>query len=134
MTGNDRGSGSGADAGTTTDDPPADHAFGCRECGRRWYYTKPQCPDCGSELSTHTTARLGEGTVQAVTRVEVTPEDVRSPNQLALADFDGVRLIAQVAGDDDPTAGDRVAFAGSFTLRGGDDARQPRLRVVEDGG
>lgn len=133
MSGDDSGSETGADDRGRDGDPPADRAFGCRECGRRWYYTKPQCPDCGSEPSAHTTEQLGEGTVQAVTRVEVTPGDVRSPNRLALADFDGVRLIAQVTGDD-PAAGDRVAFAGSFTLRGGDDARQPRLRVVEDGG
>jgi len=113
-------------------DPPADRAFVCRECGRRWYYTKPQCPDCDSDPSVHGTEKLGEGEVQAVTRVEVTPTDVRSPNRLALADFDGVGLIAQVAGDDDPTAGDRVTFAGSFTLRGDDDRRQPRLRVVGD--
>lgn len=130
MSGSDSGSETGADDRGRDGDPPADRAFGCRACGRRWYYTKPQCPDCGSEPSAHGTEELGQGEVRTVTRVEVTPGDVRSPNRLALADFDGVRLIAQVTGE--VAVGDRVAFAGSFTLRGGDDDRQPRLRVVED--
>ncbi|MFC6787259.1 hypothetical protein ACFQFH_15720 [Halobaculum halobium] len=67
MSGHDRGPGtraddcgSGAGADDRDGDPPADRAFGCRECGRRWYYTKPQCPDCGSEPSSHATAELGE--------------------------------------------------------------------------
>ncbi|MXR43286.1 hypothetical protein GRX01_18350 [Halobaculum sp. WSA2] len=133
MSGDDSRSEAEADDRGRDGDPPADRAFVCRECGRRWYYTKPQCPDCDSDPSAHGTEELGEGTVRAVTRVEVTPADVRSPNRLALADFDGVGLIAQVAGDDDPTAGDHVAFAGSFTLRGDGDRPQPRLRVIEDG-
>ncbi|SHG40502.1 acetyl-CoA C-acetyltransferase [Halobaculum gomorrense] len=61
----------------------------------------------------------------------VAPGDVRSPNSLALADFDGVGLIAQVDGE--AAVGDRVAFAGAFRLRNGDEERQPRLRVVEHG-
>ncbi|MFC6787258.1 hypothetical protein ACFQFH_15715 [Halobaculum halobium] len=65
-----------------------------------------------------------------MTRVEVTPGDVRAPNRLALADFDGVRLIAQVDGE--AAVGDRVAFAGAFDLRDGDDERQPRLRVIDE--
>lgn len=112
-------------------DPPANRAFACRECGRRWYYTKPQCPDCGSDPSAHGTETLGEGDVRAVTRAEVTPGDVRAPNRLALAEFDGVRVIAQVDGG--AAVNDRVAFAGAFRLRSGDDERQPRLRVIEHG-
>ncbi|GAA0232515.1 hypothetical protein [Halobaculum roseum] len=131
MSGGDGGSETGADDRGRDGDPPADRAFVCRECGRRWYYTKPRCPDCGGDPSVHGTEELGAGEVRAVTRVEVTPGDVRSPNRLALADFDDVGLIAQVDGD--AAVGDRVAFAGSFTLREGDGERQPRLRVIEDG-
>mgnify|MGYP006273889577 CR=1 FL=1 len=131
MNGHDHGSETTPDDRGRDGDPPADRAFVCRECGHRWYYTKPRCLDCGSDPSVHGTEELGEGEVQAVTRVEVTPGDVRSPNRLALADFDGVGLIAQVDGG--AAVGDRVAFAGSFTLRDGDDEPQPRLRAIEDG-
>lgn len=106
---------------------PADHAFVCDRCDRRWYYTRARCPACGCDDSS--TYELGTGELLARTAVAVTPPDVRSPNDLGLAEFGDVRLIAQL--DTAASVGDRVAFAGSHRLRDGDRTRHPRLTVVE---
>jgi len=105
-----------------------DEAFVCAACGRRWYYTRERCPDCGgAEASTYA---LGEGELLAVTVTHVTPPDVRSPNALGLARFGDVRLIAQLT-DADAAPGDRVTFGGAHRLRDGDARRRPRLVAVE---
>ncbi|NGM70667.1 hypothetical protein G6M89_16920 [Natronolimnobius sp. AArcel1] len=108
---------------------PVDHAFVCDACDRRWYYTRQHCPSCGAcEWSTY---ELEAGELLAWTDVAVTPNDVRSPNRIALVRFDdGVQLLAQ-ATDDPMEIGDRVTFAGSYRLRDGGRADAPRLRPVE---
>lgn len=94
----------------------ADHAYQCIECDCRWYYTRPTCLECGSD--TIETYDLDVGTVASVTIVHATPEGVRSPNRLALARFDGVGVLAQVADSvDELVAGNEVRFAGDHVLR-----------------
>lgn len=107
---------------------PVDHAFACDDCGNRWYYTRNRCPNCRSDgISTY---ELADGELVAWTDVAVTPSDVRSSNRLGLARFGDVQLIAQVS-DDEVSVGDRVAFAGAYRLRNGDETAEPRLTVVE---
>lgn len=111
-----------------SDELPADAAFVCNGCDRRWYYTRGRCPDChGNDISTY---RLGEGELIAWTESAVTPPDVRSPNYLGLARFGSVQLIAQLR-DDSASVGDSVTFDGEYRLRDGDDLDQPRLTLVE---
>ncbi|MFC7203234.1 hypothetical protein ACFQJC_06885 [Haloferax namakaokahaiae] len=105
-----------------------EEAFQCSHCGHRWYYTRSYCPNCRGE--TFETDALGVGTVVAVTTVEVTPPDVRSPNWLALARFDDVRVLAQLEAP--ASKGDRVRFSGEYRLRSGDEHRGPRLTVVTE--
>lgn len=111
------------------DEPVAvDRAFRCADCGRRWYYHRRRCPDCsGTDATTY---ELGTGELVAVTSVEMTPPDVRSPNRLGLARFDGVRLIAQLA-DETLSPGDIVAFAGAHRLRDGQEELRPRLTAAD---
>lgn len=112
-----------------SDDEPlaADEAYRCSECDHRWYYTRGGCPACGHDAAD--TYRLGEGELVTVTSVEVTPPGVRSPNRLGVARFDGVQLLAQIAG---PAAvGDTVRFAGEYRLREEEERPQPRLTRVD---
>lgn len=107
-------------------------AFRCESCDSRWYYTRPYCPDCGG--GTVTTYSLSTGVLLATTIVQVTPDDVREPNELGFVRFDsGVQAIAQV-GDSDLSVGDDVAFAGEHVLRGegGESVRGPRLVATDD--
>jgi len=112
-------------------DLPADRAFACDDCGRRWYYDRRRCPACGRGAESAATVPLETGVVVATTTVETTPPDVRAPNHLALARFDGVRLIAQAAGGD-LAPGDAVRFEGTYRLREGRDRTDPRLLAVDD--
>ena len=93
-----------------------DRAYRCVKCNRRWYYTKLICTGCGSD--TIETYDLDVGTVASVTVIHATPDGVRSPNRLALARFDGVGVLAQVADSvDGLAAGDEVRFADDYVLR-----------------
>ncbi|MXR52953.1 hypothetical protein GRX03_15240 [Halovenus sp. WSH3] len=104
-----------------------DEAFRCEQCGATWYYDKHHCPVCASHE--YGTTELDRGEVLSRTTVEMTPPDVRSPNDLALVRFGDVQLIAQLA-DDGVSTGDTVEFAGEYRLREGDDKTRPRLRKV----
>ena len=118
------------DPGTIgTTDLAVEEAFECDACGHRWYYTRARCPNC--EGTSASPFGLGTGTVVTWTDARVTPPDVRAPNRLVLADFDGVRLVAQLAGDA-VDVGDRVRFAGEYRLREAPGARGPRLTAVEE--
>jgi len=112
-------------------DIPADRAFACDDCGRRWYYHRRRCPACGHGAESAATVPLETGEVVATTTVETTPPDVRAPNHLALARFGGVQLIAQAA-DGDLSPGDTVRFEGSHRLRESRDRTDPRLVAVND--
>jgi len=108
---------------------PDDEAYRCRECGHRWYYTRGRCPACRHDAAD--TYRFGLGELVAVTEVAVTPPDVRSPNWLGVARFDGVGVLGQLVtrrrwATECGSAGNR--------LREDDEQRQPRLRVVEADG
>ncbi|OVE83041.1 hypothetical protein [Natronolimnobius baerhuensis] len=64
-------------------------------------------------------------------RASISPDDVRSPNRIALVRFDdGVQVIAQVT-NDPVSVGETVTFAGSYRLRDGELKDVPRLRPVE---
>ncbi|WP_096394217.1 hypothetical protein [Halorubrum trapanicum] len=118
--------------GIATDrDLPADHAFACADCGRRWYYDRRRCPECDRSAGDAATVRLETGAVVATTTVETTPPDVRAPNHLALVRFDEVQLIAQAA-DGDLSPGDRVRFDGSHRLRDERERTDPRLVAVDN--
>ena len=105
-----------------------DRAFRCADCGREWYYQRRRCPDCsGTEATTYA---LGTGELVAVTTVEMTPPDVRSPNRLGLARFDDVQVIAQLT-DEALSRGDAVAFAGAYRLRDGQERLRPRLAAAD---
>lgn len=91
----------------------------CRDCGRRTYYEKHRCPECGGEGFDRVPAEDGE--LISVTTVHVTPAGVREPNALGLASFPGdANVIAQL--DEELSIGDAVRLVGDR-----------ELRVVEDG-
>lgn len=103
-------------SGGTMISSQVDHAHHCTECNHQWYYTKPICPSC--EQNTIETYELDVGVVESTTIVHTTPQGVRSPNRLALARFEGIGVIAQVADTADAlVAGDSVRFAGEYVLR-----------------
>ncbi|WP_226007082.1 Zn-ribbon domain-containing OB-fold protein [Natrinema salinisoli] len=105
-----------------------DRAFVCDDCGHCWYYDRHRCSECaGQSFSTY---ELDTGEVIAKTTVEMTPPDIRSPNYLGLARFDGVQVIAQLA-DDAVSVGDTVEFAGEHQLRAEQRTEKPRLTAVE---
>ncbi|WP_101295617.1 Zn-ribbon domain-containing OB-fold protein [Halegenticoccus soli] len=109
-----------------------DRGFRCSHCDRRWYYTRPACPDCGGGDAEP--IDLGVGELVTRTVVRVTPPDVRSPNALGLARFDlGVQLVAQLA-DPSLEPGDAVRLDGKYPLRGNDASaiRGPRLRPATE--
>lgn len=114
---------------TVPAEPPVDHAFRCANCDHRWYYTRARCSECGHGKSS--TFELGTAEVVATTTVEVTPEDVRSPNPLALVSFGDVQLTAQLV-DQSISVGDAVEFADQYWLRDGDESTKPRLTAVEE--
>ncbi|ELY96269.1 hypothetical protein [Natrialba taiwanensis] len=89
----------------------------CADCGGRTFYEKRRCADCGAE--TFRDRDPGVGTLQAVTAVHVTPDDVSEPNRLGLASFDGdASVIAQCNGTLE--AGDVVAIAEGASRDGED--------------
>ena len=118
---------------TDADASPA-RAYACTACSERWYPDRRRCPSCAS--TDFETYRLGVGELVAVTTAHVTPPDVREPNRLGLARFDGgVSLVAQLDADA-LTVGDSVRLAGEHVLRDrdGDDERAvtgPRLEPAE---
>lgn len=102
-------------------------AFECVECGRRTFYAKRRCLDCGSAASQEVDPGTGE--LLAVTSVHVTPDGVREPNDLGLAAFpNGANVIAQL--DEDLAVGDRVRLAGDHELRRGTDGALRGGRLV----
>lgn len=87
----------------------------CVACGRRSFYEKRRCLECGA--STFETVVAGTGELLSVTTVHVTPDGVREPNVLGLAAFEGgANVIAQL---DDPTLqiGDAVRLTPDRALR-----------------
>jgi len=91
----------------------------CDDCGRRTYYEKRRCPDCGGAAFDAVPA--GDGELLSVTTVHVTPEGVREPNRLGLAAFPGgANVVAQL--DEELSVGDAVRLVGDR-----------ELRVTEDG-
>lgn len=92
------------------------HAYRCMNCSHHWYYRKPSCPKCNSE--TVESYALDTAVVLSTTTVHATPKGVRSPNHLALAQFENVNVVAQIAnGIGELTTGDRVRFGEKHDLR-----------------
>lgn len=72
-------------------------AIECTNCGRRSFYKKRCCLDCGG--GDFTTVPAGEGQLRCLTTVNVTPPGVPNPNYLGLASFAGsANIIAQAEG------------------------------------
>lgn len=95
----------------------------CPDCGRRTFYEKRRCLDCGADGLR--TRESGVGTLRAITTVYVTPDGVNAPNRLGLASFDGdASIIARLEGGLEP--GDRVAIEPSTFQEG---AESPPLLV-----
>ncbi|AGB39984.1 Zn-ribbon domain-containing OB-fold protein [Natronococcus occultus] len=93
----------------------------CPDCGRRTFYEKRRCLDCGADDLRSREA--GVGTLRAVTAVHVTPDGVSEPNRLGLASFDGdASIIAQL--EDGLEPGDRVTLEPSVSW---EDVESPRL-------
>lgn len=105
-------------------------ALECEACGRRTFYEKRRCPDCGSDDLVETLPGTGE--LLAVTTVHVTPEGVREPNELGLAAFPGdANVVAQLG--DSLSVGDSVALDGDHELRRRDDGALVGARLVAAG-
>lgn len=107
-------------------------ALECSVCGRRSFYDKRRCLDCGSDA--FEPVESGTGELLAVTAVEVTPDGVREPNTLGIAAFDGAaNVVAQLEAAEDVDVGDAVRLAGDHDLRQGEDGplRGPRLVATE---
>lgn len=106
-------------------------ALECSACGRRSFYDKRRCLDCGSD--TFEEVDPGTGELLAVTTVEVTPDGVREPNVLGIAAFDGdANVVAQL---DDPAAvdvGDSVRLDGDHDLRQAEDGPIVGPRLVAE--
>lgn len=98
-------------------------AYECRRCGKRWFYGRVRCPDCG-DAATDTVA-LGVGVLVATTVARVTRPGVREPNPLGVARFGDVSLVAQLA-DDSLSVGEEVVLDGEYELSDDGD-RGPRL-------
>ena len=99
----------------------------CRDCGRRTYYEKRRCPDCGGAAFDGVAAGTGE--LLSVTTVHVTPDGVREPNALGLASFPGgANVIAQLDGE--LSIGDAVRLAGERELRVTDEGPLWGVRIV----
>ena len=113
---------------TESTERPVEQAFVCEDCDQRWYYTRNYCANCGGDRVA--TYSLTSGELVALTRVNVTPADVRSPNLLGLAEFGDVRVIAQLT-DETASVGDTVTFAGEYQLRDGDTRGRARLEGVD---
>lgn len=111
-------------------DSHLDRAFECDECGRRWYYDRHRCPDCGD--GDYRSIEIGQGELVATTVARVTPPDVRDENPLGVARFDGFQLAAQLSTDTEsrPDVGDVVELRGTFTLRHDSDGRVVGPRLV----
>lgn len=90
------------------------HVLECRECGRRTFYKKNRCPECGSDQ--YTKEKPGKGKLVAITTVHITPEGVREPNELGLATFPGdANIVAQL--DESLSVDDTVVLDGDYELR-----------------
>lgn len=104
--------------------------FECRDCGRRTYYEKHRCPECGGAAFDRVPSGTGE--LLSVTTVHVTPKGVREPNALGLAAFPGgANVIAQL--DEVLSVGDDVRLIGDQELRTVEDGplRGVRIAAVE---
>ncbi|GAB3669747.1 Zn-ribbon domain-containing OB-fold protein [Halopiger thermotolerans] len=93
--------------------------FECSTCGKRTFYRKDRCPECGDDRFGRSAPGVGE--VVSLTRVHVTPPGVREPNVLGLVEFDGgANVIVQLEGDLE--VGDEVRLTDDRVLRAdGDD-------------
>ncbi|QLG63854.1 Zn-ribbon domain-containing OB-fold protein [Halorarum salinum] len=102
-------------------------AFECDDCGRRTFYAKRRCPDCGGDAWGEVDPGTGE--LLATTTVHVTPDGVREPNDIGLAAFPGgANVVAQLGAD--LAVGDAVRLAGDHELRRGEDGALRGGRLV----
>ncbi|PSQ19671.1 nucleic acid-binding protein [Halobacteriales archaeon QS_8_69_26] len=79
--------------------------------GHLTYPTHPRCPECGEPQEETVDIAGGTGTVLTWTLATATPPGVRSPNPLAIVEFDvdgeSVRALGQLT-DEDVETGDEV--------------------------
>ena len=100
----------------------------CVDCGRRTFYEKGRCSDCGGKRFECVPA--GTGKLLAVTTVHVTPEEVREPNALGLATFQGgANIIAQL--DDEFAVGNSVELVPDNELRVGPNGKIWGARLTD---
>lgn len=99
----------------------------CTRCGRRTFYEKECCLECGSRAWNE--REPGTGTLLAITTVHVSPDGVRRPNRLGLARFEaGGDLVAQL--ETDLEVGERVALDHDTVLRDGERSAHVGPRFV----
>lgn len=99
----------------------------CEACGRRSFYNKSRCLECGNNAFVH--KKSGTGTLLSVSTVHVTPEGVREPNKLGLASFSSnANVIAQLG--DSVSVGDEVELSGDYELRQQDEGPLRGARLV----
>lgn len=103
------------------------HVLECERCGRRTFYKKNQCLECGSDQFTE--RKPGEGKLIAITTVHITPDGVRKPNELGLATFPGnANIIAQL--DDSLSVDETVVLDGDYELRARNDKILRGARLI----
>lgn len=79
----------------------------CRNCDRRWFPARAQCPHCASRQVDYAVTS-NRGTAYASTVVRIGPARFGPPYPLAYVDVDGVRLLAHVAASEPLSPGTEV--------------------------
>jgi Predicted nucleic-acid-binding protein containing a Zn-ribbon len=83
-------------------DPPRLLGSACRACSTRLFPARDFCPACGSDDIEGGVPLAADGTLYSFTVVRQAPPGRETPYSLAYIDLaDGVRVMAQVAGDPD---------------------------------
>lgn len=83
----------------------------CTECGEMYGTPVSVCHDCGKR-DLDTTELPSEGTIHAVTRIEVAPIGFEGPYHVAVVQVEDARVMGRISADacEEPAIGDSVRF------------------------